>query len=270
MSEALIVGILNPTPDSFSDGGLYVDRDSALVHAKQLFDEGASILDIGAESTRPGAKPITAEEEWRRLYPILDAYVPLLDETISIDTYRPETIERVVEHLGPVIINDVTAFSNPRMIEVAAERDLRCILSHLPAEFGGDIQAAHNADQKVDSQTQVQDELLTRRDELVAGGVHPDRIVLDPGIGFGKTLELNWELLEFPKLVPGIDVMLGYSNKKFLTSLPHIGVQPDNAEALRTDQEFMNERNLYAGRLAIASGAKYLRVHDVALHATLI
>lgn len=270
MSETQLVGILNITPDSFSDGGQHFEPNDALSHAKELFDEGASIIDVGAESTRPGAKPITTAEEWRRLAPVLDAYASLFDDTISLDTYRPETIERVTEHIGPVIINDVTAFSNPRMVAVAAERDLRCIVSHLPAQFSGDIQAAHTAEKKVDDIAQVMDELLERRQQMIDAGVHPDRIILDPGIGFGKSVRLNWELLEFPRLVPDIEVMIGYSNKKFLSSIPHTNIQPANTSELRQNRDFMNERNLYAGRLAIAAGAKYLRVHDVALHATLI
>lgn len=270
MSEVQLVGILNVTPDSFSDGGQHFNPEDALIHAKQLFDEGASIIDIGAESTRPGATPISAEEEWRRLYPVLDAYASLFHETISVDTYRPETIRRVVEHIGPVIINDVTAFRNPEMIEVAAELELQCIVGHLPARFKGDIQAAHKAEQKIDDQFEVRDDLLEQRQELIDGGVHPDRIKLDPCIGYNKTLRLNWELLEFPRLVPGIEVMIGASNKKFLSSIPHTDIQPANFEELRANPDFMQERNLYASQLAIAAGAKYLRVHDVALHQRLI
>lgn len=253
MNHTELVGILNVTPDSFSDGGLFINPEAAMQQANKLFDEGASYLDIGAESTRPGAKPLTHEEEWTRLKPILSDLVFSYPDNISLDTYHPETVREAVRWAGPLIVNDVTAFSNPKMIDAVADLDLRCIVSHLPTEYGNHIQDAHNANYKVSSVEQVRDELLSRRQAMIDRGIYPSKIILDPGIGFGKTTELNWKLLEFAAEVPGIDVMIGYSRKRFLGP-ERLTITP----------------NLEAGKIAIAAGAKYLRVHDVAGHEQLL
>ena len=242
-----LVGIVNVTPDSFSGDGL-TETPEAVKRAERLFGEGASIVDIGAESTRPGAQPITHEEEWERLRPVLDILAFAHIGQVSVDTYHPETVEKTVRSAGNIIVNDVTAFNNPRMREVVAKLGQRCIVSHLPASVGQDIQAAHQ-EKKVSSVTQVLDELLTRRRELIEAGVPATQIILDPGIGFGKTPELNCRLLTFAQEVPFAEVMVGYSRKRFLGK--------DRMEI---------EPNVAAGQVAINAGAKYLRVHDVAGH----
>jgi dihydropteroate synthase len=239
-----LVGILNVTPDSFSDGGLYVEAADALKHADDMFAEGAALVDIGAESTAPHAPEIDATEEWQRLEPILPVLLERYPGRLSLDTRHPETAERVLR-MGEVIINDMTCMTNPAMIKVVADYGARCIIGHIP---GNDVHASHDED-KIDDINQVTDELLERKQRLLVAGLRPDEIILDPGIGFGKTPELNWELLKFAALVPGHKVMVGYSKKRFLG---------DNRKRLAP--------NLVAGRVAATSGAAYLRVHDVGGH----
>lgn len=243
-----IVGILNVTPDSFSDGGQYIDSTLAIAHAEKLFAEGAVVVDVGAESTRPNAKELTDDEEWQRLEPVLCALIPKFPGKISLDSYHPETMQRALA-IGPIIMNDVTTFHNELMRNVAIEHNAKVIISHLP---GIDIQAAHR-DAPVSSVQEVRDDLLTTARELEASGLPRAHIILDPGIGFGKAMELNWELLKFAKEVPDYDVMIGYSRKRFL-GVDRMEIEP----------------NLEAGRIAIAHGAAYLRVHDVAAHARLL
>lgn len=264
-----LVGVLNITPDSFSDGGKYFDPYDALKQARQLFDEGAAFIDIGAESTRPGAEAIDFEEEKRRLGPVLNEYAALFTEQISLDTYRPETVRWVAANMGPVIVNDVTGFNNPEMVETVAKLQFPAIVSHHPASFGQDIQAAHSAEHKIDSAQQVVDELLERREQMITAGVSAGAIILDPGIGFGKTMRLNWELLKFGRRVDS-PVMIGYSNKSFLRSDQQTGTYLPNADSLKDNKPWMRERNLYAGAIAVGAGAAYLRVHDVAAHRELL
>jgi len=248
MTMVKLVGILNVTPDSFSDGGKFLDPKAAIMQAKQLFADGASIVDVGAESTRPDATVLTADEEWQRLEPILKVLLPLYPGKISLDSYHPENIKRVFE-IGPVIVNDVTGMNNPAMVAVVSELKPTVIISHLP---GVDIQEAHRR-MRVNSINQVKQELLARVKLLEDSGLKRDQIILDPGIGFGKTMDLNSQLLSFGKEVPGYRVMIGYSRKRFLG-----------------EDRMDLEPNLEAGRVAIASGAEYLRVHDVAGHKQLL
>jgi dihydropteroate synthase len=243
-----LVGILNITPDSFSDGGLFTDFETASAQVEKMFADGAAYVDIGAESTRPGAEQLTPSEEWHRLAPILTEALAHYPGHISVDTYHAETAEMALG-LGDVIINDVTGMNNPAMVDVVARHKARCIISHLP---GADIQAAH-ATAPASTVAQVKNELLERAALLESKGVPRDNIWLDPGIGFGKTMELNKQLLEFAKEVPDYKVMIGYSRKRFLG-----------------EGRMELEPNLAAGRVAIASGAAYLRVHDVAGHVGII
>ncbi len=247
-----LVGILNVTPNSFSDGGLYYEPEDALQHARDLFADGAAIVDIGGESTRPGATPITADEEWVRIEPVIEAVVSEYShDAISLDTYHPENVRRAAE-IGKIIVNDVTTFSNPRMRETAAELGLRCIMSHMPISLGQDIQKAHEK-KLINSVQQVLDELFANVELLTSDGVERHNIILDPGIGFSKTNKLNRQLLEFARHVPGYEVMIGYSRKRFLGQA-------------RGDIE----PNLQAGIKAAKSGAKFLRVHDVAAHHSML
>lgn len=243
-----LVGIVNITPDSFSDGGDYFDTKDAISRVKQLFKEGASMVDIGAESTRPGAEALTAQKEWQRLEPVLRAVLPLYPGKISLDSYHPQIIKSAFE-LGPVIVNDVTGMNNPVMVALVAELKPTTIICHLP---GTDIQAAHQL-ANISTVDRVKHDLLAKAKLLEANGLLRSKIILDPGIGFGKTAQLNTQLLKFAEQVPDYKVMIGYSRKRFL------------------GEGRMNlETNLRAGRQAVASGAAYLRVHDVAGHTTLI
>lgn len=243
-----LVGILNVTPDSFSDGGLFNAPQAALEQAEQLFSDGADLVDVGAESTRPGAVPLSHEQEWQRLEPILPVLMERFSGKLSLDTYHPETARRALE-LGQLIINDVTGMTNPAMIGVVSEFRADCIVSYLPTN---EVQAAHSGELVHDVQVVVND-LLARASILLAEGLERDQIILDPGIGFGKTSELNRQLLEFARYVPDFQVMIGYSRKRFLGE-DRMDLAP----------------NLAAGRIAIAAGAAYLRVHDVAGHRQLL
>lgn len=248
MHKVQLVGILNVTPDSFSDGGEFDSVDKALKQAEQLFANGASIVDVGGESTNPKSTPISPDEEWARIRTVLIKLINRYPGRISVDSHHPETLRKVSE-LGPFIINDVTGFNDPDMISVAAELQLPIIVSHLPAKFGTDIQSAHTSTEPMDKIEDVKAELLSKEAELINAGVKPKNIILDPGIGFGKTMELNAKLVEFAREVPGKPVMIGYSRKRFLGE-NRMEIAP----------------NLESGRRAIAAGATYLRVHDVKNH----
>lgn len=243
-----LVGILNITPDSFSDGNQFLEPDKAAAHAKKLFQDGAALVDLGAESTRPGATALTADEEWQRLEPVLRRLLELFPGKLSVDTHHPETAERALA-LGDVIINDVTGMNNPGMVAVVTKHHARCIVSQLP---GTDIQAAHRGELLTSIDT-VRNDLLQKAELLEKQGLTRQQIILDPGIGFGKTPELNRALLSFAEQVPDYQVMIGYSRKRFLG-----------------EQRMELQPNLEAGRIAIRAGAAFLRVHDVAGHQTLL
>ena len=238
-----LVGILNITPDSFSDGGQHFDPQAAIAHAAQLIDDVA-FIDVGAESTRPGAVALTDDEEWQRLEPILTVLIPKYPGKISLDSYHPVTIRRAFQ-IGPVIVNDITAFNNPEMIRVVEDLQPTVIISHHP-DMG--IQEAHRL-QPVSTVEQVTRDLLAKAQLLMDRGLRHDQIILDPGIGFGKTMELNEQLLTFADQVPDFAVMIGYSRKRFLG-----------------ESRMELEPNIAAGKIAASHGAKYLRVHDVAGH----
>jgi len=245
-----LVGVLNVTPDSFSDGGLFLKPEAAISQAKKLFAEGAAMVDVGAESTRPGsAGGISTDEEWRRLEPVLKQLLMLYPGKISVDTHHPETVEKVLA-LGDAIINDVTGMNNPAMVEVVASHKAGCIISHLPAY--ADIYSVHEG-KLMDNVEQVVKDLLGKAEILQAKGLKKQQIILDPGIGFGKTQALNEKLLKFAQYVPDYKVMIGYSKKRFLGK-----------------HRMELETNLAAGRVAIAAGAAFLRVHDVAGHRQLL
>lgn len=239
---------MNVTPDSFSDGGLFIDPAAALSQADKLFTAGAALVDVGAESTRPGAIQLTTEEEWQRLKPVLQHLIKRYPEQISVDTYHAETAARALA-LGPVIVNDITGMRDPAMAKLVVGAKARCIVGYIPAP---DAQSAHSGE-LVDDMRQVRDGLLARADALRKAGLPKDRIILDPCIGFGKTPELNRKLLEFAREIPDYPAMIGYSRKRFLG-----------------EHRMELGPNLEAGRIAMESGAAYLRVHDVAGHKRLL
>ncbi|HSH31773.1 MAG TPA: dihydropteroate synthase, partial [Candidatus Saccharimonadales bacterium] len=243
-----LVGILNVTPDSFSDGGNYLEPQTAVEHAERMLAAGAALVDMGAESTRPKATALRPDEEWARLEPVLKILLARYPGKISLDSYHPQTVRRALA-MGPVLVNDVTGLNNPGMVAAVIDLKPTVIISHLP---GADIQAAHKL-MPVGSVEQVKTDLLAKAAVLISQGFKPEDIILDPGIGFGKTMEVNRQLLQFAEQVRDFAVMIGYSRKRFLG-----------------EQRMELAVNVEAGRVAVASGAHYLRVHDVRGHAPLL
>ncbi len=255
-----LVGILNITPDSFSDGGKFLDPKDALDQAHQLFSDGAAILDIGAEATNPWAVHIEPAQEWERLALVLPVLIGEFPGKLSLDTYHPIIVDKAFD-IGNIWINDVMTFRDPAMIEVAAKYNATCIITHSPLS-AQTVKEVHAM--KIDDIQIVIDELNTKRQELIQAGVKSENIILDPGIGFGKTMRLNWQLLEFKKYVDS-PVMIGHSRKRFLSTDPKTGEHLDD-EQLR----FTDERNIEAAKIAVEAGTDYLRVHDIKIYKDLL
>src|SRR5215217_1836767 len=214
-SGPVLIGILNVTPDSFSDGGDFFDPESAANHAATMLDEGAEIIDVGGESTRPGSDPVPQEEEARRVVPVIRAILAdRPDAVISIDTYRAATAG-VALAAGARVVNDVTALrGDPRMADVVAGSGCPVVLMHML----GEPKTMQRNPRYKDVVREVRDFLATRAEHAVAAGVEPENIILDPGIGFGKTLEHNLALLRhLDSLVElGFPVLFGASRKRFI------------------------------------------------------
>jgi dihydropteroate synthase len=238
------VGVLNLTPDSFSGDGL-TDFASAIGQAEKMLQKNVAFVDIGAESTRPGATPLSSQEEWQRLEPVFSYLVKKYPDKISLDSYHPETIKKALEISKRFIVNDVTGLNNREMRKLVADNKMRVIISHFPETLGQNIQAGHIHENKIESYNQVKKELLAKRQELIDKGLDPKLIILDPGIGFGKTPELNQKLLSFSKDLPDIEVLIGYSKKSFMG-----------------EDRMSIEKNLESGQIAANSGARYLRLHN--------
>jgi len=243
------MGVLNVTPDSFSDGGRFLDRDAAIAHGLALWQEGADLIDVGGESTRPGAPEVGAAEEAVRVVPVVASLVAA-GVTVSIDTSKAAVAAAAVE-VGAAVINDVTALGDPRMAAVAADSGSGVVLMHMQ----GSPRTMQTDPRYRDVVTEVRDHLLRRVDLAVAAGISAGRICLDPGIGFGKNLGHNLDLIRsgVPELVAtGHPVLIGVSRKSFLERIlgpipPH---ERDTASAA-------------AQVLAIAGGATAIRVHSV-------
>jgi dihydropteroate synthase len=244
-----IMGIVNVTPDSFSDGGLYLDPTAAIAHGKELAEAGAAILDVGGESTRPGAAPVAVDEEMRRVEPVI-AGLAELGPTISVDTSKAAVAAAALD-AGATIVNDVTALrGDPEMAALCAERDAGVVLMHMI----GEPRTMQDNPEYDDVVAEVRDFLAGRMEVAVAAGIDEERIWLDPGIGFGKTDRHNFELLrglgELARL--GRPLVVGTSRKSFIG---------------RTDGSAADERlggTIATSVLAAAAGAAVLRVHDVA------
>ena len=266
-----LVGVLNITPDSFSDGGLFLDAKKAFVHAEQLFADGARIIDIGAEATNPWASEITAEKEWQRLKPVLIQLQPLLrDLNFSIDTRHAEIVENVTQLLGAIkfYVSDVTTFIHPDMRAVTAAHGLHAIVSHAPLIAQGNIQNIHR--QKISSAAQVLAELRQQQALLIEAGVLPEHIILDPGIGFGKTMQLNWQLLEFGKLLPGESIMIGFSNKRFLATNPSSGEKLANETIRYSDAANQKAADVTVKTCQNFHNSLLLRVHNPEVYSKLL
>lgn len=244
-----VVGILNLTPDSFYASSRSATPEEALSRAKKMIDDGADMLDIGAESTRPGSALVDEAEEGRRLFPALEMIRKALpDVLISIDTRRANIAEKALE-LGADVINDVSALSDPAMASVAAKFGAGFILMHSPK----DLASGSNANVSI---AEVGSFLEEKTAELLKAGLPVDCVVWDPGLGFGKTMEANWRLAnEFDKLnAPGGRVMIGASRKRFTRPDPSLPESASNSGLLGT---------IRANRIAVGKGAFLLRVHDV-------
>jgi dihydropteroate synthase len=247
-----IMGVINVTPDSFSDGGRYLDAQAAIVHGLELEAEGAVILDVGGESTRPGAAPVSEAEEMRRVIPVIEGLVARGSSArISIDTSKAAVAARAVE-TGASLVNDVTAFrADPEMATVVAAAGVECCLMHML----GDPRTMQDDPRYDDVVGDIKAFLEERMGFAAAAGIALDRILVDPGIGFGKTIAHNLELLarldEFLEL--GRPVVIGTSRKSFLGRL--------------TGRESPDDRiaaTIATNVLAYERGARVFRVHDVA------
>ena len=248
-SRPLIMGILNVTPDSFSDGGSYVTVEQALRHAKQMHDEGADIIDIGAESSRPGAQSIVDSEELRRLMPVLEAVHAAVPLPISVDTTKAVVARRAIQ-AGATIINDISALrGDPLMATVAAETGAAVVLMHMQ----GTPQTMQKSPKYQNVVQEVSAFLCERAQTAIQQGISRTQIILDPGFGFGKLQEHNLRLLASLDLLTdlGFPILVGLSRKQFIGALVQQSVQ---------------ERGYgTAGAVAVAvlKGAHIIRVHDV-------
>ncbi len=239
------MGVVNVTPDSFSDGGKFLDAQSAIAHARRLVGEGADLVDIGGESTRPGAAPVSEDDELRRILPVLEA---LRDVPVSVDTRRPKVM-RAALAAGASMINDVEALQVPGAMQAVAQTGCGLCLMHMQ----GDPRTMQQAPRYTDVVREVRDFLAGRLAACEQAGIARRRIVADPGFGFGKTVDHNLALLkrlpEFAGL--GVPILAGWSRKSSLGRI----TGRDTGERLAS--------SLAAALLALLGGARILRVHDV-------
>lgn len=242
LDRTYIMGILNVTPDSFSDGGQYSSVERAVARAYEMQQQGADILDIGGQSTRPGHTPISADEEWLRIQPVLKTLFGKLHIPISVDTYYPE-VARKAAGLGVEIFNDVTGFRDPLMRKYAAEHGVGCVIMHdLPLDESDDVCAALRAFYE------------TRTDECIADGIAPACLCLDPGVGFGKSYEQNLQIAaRFREQCFGDYPMLAAASRKRV-----IGMSCGNPPA---EQRISGTIAYHTA--CILGGANLIRVHDV-------
>jgi dihydropteroate synthase len=250
LSRPVVMGVLNVTPDSFSDGGRFLAVESAVTHGLRLVEEGAAIIDVGGESTRPGAVPVAAEEELRRVLPVVERiHQSAPQAVISVDTSKPEVI-REVAAAGAGLLNDVRAFQEPGALEAAVASGCALCLMHMQ----GDPRTMQRAPSYVDVVKEVKACLANRAQACRAVGVAPERITIDPGFGFGKTLEHNLELLRhLRELVCGEwPVLVGLSRKSIVGTLTGraAGDRLHGSVALAV--------------IAAMNGARIIRAHDVA------
>ncbi len=241
------MGILNVTPDSFSDGGRFVDRERALAHARQMRDDGADLIDIGGESSRPGASPVAESEELDRVLPLVEALAPA-GFALAVDTRKP-AVMRAAAAAGAAMINDIGALSAPGAIEACAKSGVGVCLMHMQRE----PRTMQAAPEYGDVVGEVRAFLQTRASVCLAAGIPRERIAIDPGFGFGKTLAHNLELLRSMRtlVATGYPVVAGLSRKSSLGAITG-----------RSVGERM-PASVAAALAAVARGAAIVRVHDV-------
>ena len=245
----IIMGILNSTPNSFSDGGDFFDPQKAIDRAHQMAQEGATIIDIGAESSNPKADLITAEEEIARLIPVVKPLVKDLPALISIDTYHPETMKAMVD-LGVDIINDINGFRNPASIDAVKDSNVGLVVMHLD----NPIESMHIETQHDDITYSIAQFFLDQVKHLSDHNIHPNRILLDPGFGFGKTTEEQIELLQQLERLTALPypIFIGLSRKRLIGHLTHVDVAKERTIG-----------NVASALWCLQKGAKIFRVHDV-------
>lgn len=246
-----LMGIINVTPDSFSDGGVHFSAQDAIDAGRRMIDEGADMVDVGGESTRPGADEVPADEELRRVIPVIQALANA-SITVSIDTMKPRVASEALK-AGAKIVNDVTAFSNPEMAGVAVEAGCTVCLMHMR----GDPRTMQQNPVYHDVVGEVRDYLLARAAYAEGEGIARDKIWIDPGIGFGKTLAHNLLLLKhLDRLIEtGYPVLIGVSRKSFIGRI----LSPNNPAPI----EDRLEGTLAAQVIAQTKGARIIRAHDV-------
>ncbi|GEK46504.1 dihydropteroate synthase [Bisbaumannia pacifica] len=249
LSYPRVMGILNVTPDSFSDGGRHVALDDALRHAEQMLAEGAAIIDVGGESTRPGAVPVAPQQELDRVAPVVEALVRELDALVSVDTSSPEVM-RESAALGAGMLNDVRALRREGALQAAAHSGLPVCLMHMLGE-PGDMQVAPHYEVPVEEA--VADFLEARVAACLASGLRPERLLLDPGFGFAKTVEHNLRLLHRMDRLQALKLplLVGMSRKSMI------------GKVLERPVEERLPGGLALAALAVERGARILRVHDV-------
>ena len=250
LSLPQVMGILNTTPDSFSDGGVFFARDAAIDRARQMFREGAAIIDVGGESTRPGAQPVSLQEELDRVIPVIEALHAELPVVISIDTSKPEVMQEAVR-AGAGMINDVYALRQEGAMAVAADCNVPVCLMHMKGE-PRTMQKRPSYDDVVE---EVKSFLLSRVEVCLEAGICREQLLVDPGFGFGKSLQHNLQLLNRLPDIAALElpVLVGISRKSMLSVLL---------------DERPVEGRLYGGiaaaTVALWQGASIVRVHDVA------
>ena len=242
------MGVVNVTPDSFSDGGLYASTNKAVQHAQRLIDDGVDILDIGGESTRPGSEPVNEAEELNRVIPVIQALSDM-NVAVSIDTSKPEVMRQAIK-AGATMVNDVNALRAAGAIEAVKEEcNVLICLMHMQ----GEPRRMQKNPQYTDVVTEVMDFLRQRLNIMQAAGITKDRLIIDPGFGFGKTLEHNLKLLRYLDrfLCLDVPVLVGLSRKSMLGTITGNAVDHRSYESIA------------AALLAVIKGAKIIRVHDV-------
>lgn len=249
LSRTHVMGVLNVTPDSFSDGGRHIELDNALAAAREMVATGASIIDVGGESTRPGATPVSAAEELRRVLPIIEAIAAAhLDTVVSIDTSKPDVMRAAIA-AGAGMINDVRALCVPGALQAAAECEVPVCLMHMR----GEPSTMQDAPRYGDVIDEVCGYLTERVQACIAGGISRSRLLLDPGVGFGKDLDHNLKLIKHLGRIRdiGLPLLVGSSRKRMIGELT--GAPMDQRLA----------GSVAAAVLAAWLGASVVRVHDV-------
>ncbi len=243
------MGVLNVTPDSFSDGGRFHDIGQALAHAHRMIDEGAAIIDIGGESTRPGSNPVDVDEELRRVLPLVRSLAPKVSVPISVDTTKPQVMQAVID-AGAGMINDILALRTRGALEVVADSRVAACLMHMQ----GEPRTMQVEPHYEDVVREVHEFLRQRRDACEAAGIGRDRLVIDPGFGFGKGVAHNLSLLSnFDRFLDlGVPVLAGLSRKSMIGTITGRPV----------DQRLHG--SIALATIAILKGARIIRAHDVA------